>query len=108
MSYHPRRKEIIEWLRYLDVPALSGKTAQDMWEASYPTWGRLANAWMHRLGTGGTYTLRAIVWYQHVHKPGSTDSRPKIVLAAICEHLDTQEQSASTTAERRVPRCRPL
>ena len=85
---HPRRADIVDWLRTLDVPALTGKTAQDVWEHSYPTWNRTATAWDMTLCTGGTYTLRAIAWYQHVRRPGSTDSRPAVILPAICEALD--------------------
>ena len=85
---HPRRAEIIEWLRTLDVPALSGRTSRELWEASYRTWDRNSVAWDRRLATGGTYTLRAIEWYQHVRRPGSTDSRPGVILSAICDHID--------------------
>lgn len=92
MAYHPRRQEIIEWLgRLRNLTELTGKTEAELRNHSYPTWGRVGRAWDHQLGTGGTYTMRAIVWYQHIHKPGSTDSRPAVVLKAIAEHLDRCE-----------------
>lgn len=92
---HPRHAEIVEWLRTLDVPALTGKTPQQVWEDSYQTWARNGRAWDRRLAAGGTYTLRAICWYQQVHRPGSTDSRPGPILAAICDHLDAPAEAAS-------------
>lgn len=86
--YHPHRSTIIEWLGTVDVAALTGKTRRVLWEWSYPTWARNAAAWDRQLGTGGTYTMRAIMWYQHVYKPGSTDSRPGIILNAISKTLN--------------------
>ena len=92
---HPRREEIIDWLRMADVPHLTGWAWQRLWEASYPTWNRSATAWDRQLATGGTYTLRAIMWYQHVHRPGSTDSRPGVILDAITATMDADvSQSA--------------
>ena len=84
---HPQRAEIIEWLRTLDVYALTGKTHRELFDTSYPTWSRNARAWDRRLATGGTYTLRAIMWYQHVWRTGSTDSRPGVILDAITEAM---------------------
>ena len=85
---HPRRLEIIEWLSTLreDVPLEQQKRE---YEHSYQTWARNGRAWDRCLATGGVYTMRAIRWYQHVHRPGSTDSRPGIILDAICRHLDS-------------------
>ncbi len=76
------RDRIFAWLK-------TRRTTQAQWEHSYPTWGRVGNAWDRSLATGSTYTLRAIVWYQHEHKPGSRESRPSIVLPAIVAHLDS-------------------
>lgn len=84
---HPRREDIIAWLRTLDVEQLTGKPWRLLFDASYSTWSRNATAWKRRLGAGGTYTLRAIIWYQHVARPGSTDSRPGVILAAIAAEL---------------------
>ena len=90
---HPRRAEITEWLSALDIMGLTSKPWSELFEASYSTWSRNAWAWDRRLATGGTYTLRAIMWYQHVARPGSTDSRPGIILTAICAHLDALTQT---------------
>lgn len=87
------RAEIIEWLSHLDVPALTGKSAVELRDASYLAWARSANAWSQSLGAGGTYTMRAVAWYQHVYKPGSTEGRPAVILLAIREHL----QEATTS-----------
>lgn len=93
MYSHPRRQEIIAWLGRLDVYALTGKTHRELFDASYSTWARNGRAWERRLAAGGTYTLRAIMWYQHVYKPGSTDSRPGIILGAICKIMDSESHA---------------
>ena len=94
MRLHPLREEIVEWLRRLDVVAASGKTWRELFDTSYSTWARNGRAWDRRLGTGGTYTLRAIIWYQHVYRPGSTDSRPGIILPAIVETMRAETVTA--------------
>ncbi len=86
-----KRIAVIEWLGRLDVYAITGKTHRELFDTSYPTWIRNATAWDRQLCTGGTYTLRAIMWYQHIYKPGSTDSRPGVILEAILKTITYHE-----------------
>jgi len=58
-----------------------------MWEPSYQTWGRNAGKWNLESGLGGTYQMRAICWYQHTYKPGSTDSRYSVISKALDEAI---------------------
>jgi hypothetical protein len=95
MSLHPRAKEIIEWLETQDkIPEVEGMTAKEVWGSAYQTWAKNGTAWKKQLGAGGTYTMRALLWYQHVRKPGSTDSRPGIILNAIAEQIDKEKREA--------------
>jgi len=102
----PDRQRIIAWLRTLDVYALTGKTHRELFDHSYPTWARNGRAWERRLPeAGGTHVLPAIMWYQHVRRPGSTDSRPGVICRAILAHLDATaappaQRAAEPEAER--------
>lgn len=88
MTYHPEYKRVREWMRHLDLSTMTVKTVAEMYNKSYPTWARTARAWDALIGTGGTYTMRAIMWYQHIYRPGSTDSRPAVIIKAILETMD--------------------
>lgn len=52
---------------------------------SYPQWAKGGDrAWMP-LREGGTGIMRVLMWYHHVHKPGSKEWRPKIIIKAVKE-----------------------
>lgn len=54
----------------------------NQWMESYQSWAHGGRAW-NRYGLGGTDIVTALTWYQHVHKPGSKEWRPKIIMAAV-------------------------
>lgn len=52
------------------------------WE-SYNSWANGGGGWDRYLGLGGTDTMTALIWYQHIHKPGSKEWRPTIIIKAM-------------------------
>lgn len=53
------------------------------WSEAYQSWNRGGNGWSRQLGLGGTDTQSAICWYQFIHKPGSKEWRPRIIILAL-------------------------
>jgi hypothetical protein len=51
---------------------------------SYQSWARGGRAW-DALQSGGTGIIAALVWYQHVHRPGSREWRPSVIIRALVE-----------------------
>lgn len=49
---------------------------------SYQSWIRGGRAW-RVLQQGGTGQLAVLCWYQHVHRPGSREWRPSIIIPAF-------------------------
>lgn len=49
---------------------------------SYHSWARGGHAWKV-IEQGGTGILAALCWYQHVHKPGSREWRPSVIITAL-------------------------
>lgn len=92
------RDLVIAWLGEMKPHRIvaAAKTGVETWEQMY--WktyfsrSQCAAAWHRLLGVGDTYAMRALVWYQHVHAPGSTDSRPRIVLGAIVREIERRSQ----------------
>jgi hypothetical protein len=64
------------------VEANMGKRTKLEWQYSYQRWIKGGSGW-DRLQEGGTGIMRVLCWYHHVHKPGSAEWRPKIILAAL-------------------------
>lgn len=58
-----------------------GITREQYWE-SYQSWARGGYAW-DVMGQGGTGIMGALCWYQHIHKPGSKEWRPSVIIRAI-------------------------
>lgn len=62
-------------------------TTEQYW-AVYPDWSRgealERDYWNRNSGLGGTYTMRAIMWYRFVYKPGGATYRPSVILDALC------------------------
>lgn len=67
--------------RFLFSPLMESFDAKQ-WSQSYPSWANGGRGW-HRLEQGGTGTMRAIMWYQHIHKAGSKEWRPSIIIRAL-------------------------
>jgi hypothetical protein len=76
------RRQIIDKFLF----SLSGFTKKQ-WEQSYPSWTRGGRGWWP-LQQGGTGIMRALMWYQHVHKPGSREWRPSIIIQALIENTN--------------------
>lgn len=49
---------------------------------SYQQWARGGRAW-RVMGQGGTGQMAALCWYHHIHKPGSREWRPSIIIRAL-------------------------
>ena len=60
-----------------------GITREQYWE-SYQSWARGGHAWQ-ALRQGGTGQMAALCWYQHIHRPGSREWRPSIIIAALVD-----------------------
>lgn len=76
-------------IAYLDAWIVPIEEQRAQFDHSYPTWGKHATLWdTLPLRLGGSYQLKAIRWFQHVKRPGSTVSRPDIVLNAIYEAIN--------------------
>lgn len=56
--------------------------SREQYSESYQSWWRGGRAW-HRLEQGGTGQMAALCWYQHIHKPGSKEWRPSIIIRAV-------------------------
>jgi len=56
---------------------------------SYQSWILGGRGW-DTMEQGGTGILIALTWYQHVHRPGSKEWRPKKIIAAL---LSSSEES---------------
>ena len=54
----------------------------DQKHKSYPKWAKGASGW-NPFRQGGTYIMKALCWYHHVHKPGSNEWRPSIIIRAV-------------------------
>lgn len=72
-------KAVEEFLRRFTYTA-------EMYWASYTDWSRgealEGNRWS-RSGFGGTYTMMALMWFQHHYRPGTTVYRPSVILRAL-------------------------
>lgn len=62
-------------------------------EFSYHKWSHGGRGWSHT-GQGGTGIMLMLMWYHHVHKKGSNEWRPKIILTALTEILQADYQKA--------------
>jgi hypothetical protein len=61
--------------------AVHPMTAQQI-DDSYQSWAKGGRGW-RAIHEGGTGILAALCWYQHVHKPGSREWRPTIIIRAL-------------------------
>lgn len=78
--------QISRWLKTIREAYGSDAYKKAYWE-SYPSWGNGAGAWDYLLGLGGTDTMTALIWYQHVHRPGSKEWRPSIIIRAMLQEV---------------------
>lgn len=54
------------------------------YEQGYRYWAKGGRGWDRTFATGGTYTMKALMWYQHIHKPKSKEYRARIIMNALC------------------------
>lgn len=63
------------------------KTEEEYW-FSHERWGysnryRASMRNWQTLNEGGTGIMRVLMWYHHVHKPGSKEWRPTVIIRAV-------------------------
>lgn len=57
---------------------------QKQWERSYPQWSKAPHGW-NGCRMGGTYQMKAIMWFHYCrHKP-NYEWRPSLILKALKE-----------------------
>jgi hypothetical protein len=59
---------------------------REQYQESYQCWWRGGRAW-HALQQGGTGQMAALCWYQHIHRPGSREWRPSVIIRALRAHV---------------------
>lgn len=67
----------------INATGFTGITREQYWE-SYQSWARGGHGW-RALHSGGTTTMGALCWYQHIHRPGSKEWRPSIIIRALLD-----------------------
>lgn len=67
------------------------------WSESYQSWARGGHAW-NRLEQGGTGIMAALCWYQHIHRPGSKEWRPAVIIRALVATARTAQLDNSHPA----------
>ena len=63
---------------------------KDQYFKSYQQWSRGGFGWGN-CQTGGTYQMRILMWYHHIHKPNSKEWRPRIILTAVVNVMKENE-----------------
>jgi hypothetical protein len=58
--------------------------SKEQWTESYQSWIHGGDGW-NKYQMGGTYINAALAWYQWLHKPGSKEWRPRIIMAAVAK-----------------------
>jgi len=81
-QYEKQTGQVKQVMTFLDsqFPNLT----KEQWQESYQSWVHGGNGW-NRYSIGGTYINGALAWYQHIHRPGSKEWRPSIIMAAVIE-----------------------
>lgn len=69
--------------RYLDQFEFTRKEC----DLSYASWAHGGSGWDKTFNSGGSDTVRAIMWYQHRWKAPSREWRPSIIMNALCKHV---------------------
>lgn len=55
------------------------------YEYSYQFWAKGGRGWNRTFATGGTYIMKALMWYHHKHKSGSEEWRPTVIMTELCQ-----------------------
>lgn len=79
-DYGRFRAQTATIMAFLDMQ--TPKLNQEQWWRSYRSWAHGGGGW-NRYGLGGAYIHAVLAWYQHVHRPGSREWRPSIIMAAV-------------------------
>jgi hypothetical protein len=56
--------------------------SREQHSASYQQWARGGHAW-NAMEQGSTGQMAALCWYHHIHKPGSREWRPSVIIRAL-------------------------
>jgi len=81
-QYEQQVSQVKRVMTFLD--AQFPKLTREQWQQSYQSWARGGNGW-NRYSIGGTYINGALAWYQHIHKPGCKEWRPKVIMTALLQ-----------------------
>jgi len=66
------------------------KFTREQWQESYQSWAHGGHGW-NILRSGGTTIHQALTWYQHIHKPGSKEWRPSIIVRALLKVTEAKQ-----------------
>lgn len=79
-------RSFLDSLTYAGPAPLNGHgyrgISREQYSESYQSWARGGHAW-DRMEQGGTGIMAALCWYQHIHRPGSKEWRPRIIINAV-------------------------
>ena len=78
----PQNEQQVEQVRIF-LEAQRKVITRSQWEKAYQSWQLGGNAW-RKLRSGGTDIQTCLAWYQFIHKPGSREWRPSIIIDAVC------------------------
>lgn len=65
---------------------------------SYQSWAKGGRGW-RAMQQGGTGIMASLCWYQHVHKPGSKEWRPSIIIRALLDASRDPEHTQETSQD---------
>ena len=72
---------------------------RDRWQLAYSSWWRGGYGW-NKLRSGGTDIQTCLAWYQSIHKPGSKEWRPSIIIDAVCQAAGVTPEAVATELEK--------
>lgn len=58
--------------------------SNEQYEHSYQSWAKGGKGWDRTFATGGTYTMKAIMWYHVFGGHGTKECRPRVIMNALC------------------------
>jgi len=84
-NHEPTKEELKllnDWVLPIMAKQLGKQITREQFNESYQSWGHGGRGW-DRYQMGGTGISHCIAWYQHVHRPGSKEWRPAIIMRAV-------------------------
>jgi len=86
-DHDPTKEELKllnDWVLPVMSPKLGKQITREQFNESYQSWNHGGRGW-DRYQMGGTGISHCIAWYQHIHKPGSREWRPAMIMRAVLE-----------------------